>query len=203
MKSSVAQAARALAHGEIVVAPTESFCALMANARDAAALDRVFELKGRSTSHAVALMIPDVAAWAQWVTEIPAWASSLAERFWPGPLTVTLPARAGVDPRLCVDGCVGVRIPGSSPALDVVRAYGGAVTATSANLSGQPAVLGVDGLHVAFRSARYVWGTPGAGAGGAPSTIVRDTSEGLCIVRPGAVTRAALEQWGGRPLANA
>ena len=108
------------------------------------------------------------------------------EAHWPGPLTILLVAKPGLSPRLTRDGKVGVRVPGPSPAADLVRAFGHPVTATSANLSGEaplrsaeqlPAALveGLDGL------------VPGVSPGGAPSTLIDTTTSPMQILRAGAI----------------
>src|SRR5690606_25947417 len=100
--------------GGLVAAATESFFALMADAANSAALDRLFAVKGRETSKGVALMLGSADEWSAWVGPVPPAAAEVGRRFWPGPLTLALPALPHVDARLTVDGTVGVRVPGES-----------------------------------------------------------------------------------------
>ena len=106
--------------------------------------------------------------------------------YWPGPLTLLLRAKPGLSPRLVRDGKVGVRVPGPSPAAELTRAFGHALTATSANLTGQPSLRSVAELPPALRDA-VDGSVPGASPGGAPSTLIDATTTPMTIVRAGAI----------------
>src|SRR5690242_11249727 len=122
---------RILRAGGVIACPTETLQGLLADALDPAAVARVVALKRRGNDP-IALLVPDLAALDSLIEgELPAQARSLAETHWPGPLTLVLRARAGLDPALALQGTIGVRVPGASPALDLVRAYGAPLTATS------------------------------------------------------------------------
>lgn len=182
---------RAVAHlraGGLIAVATESSFGLMASASDPAALARLFDLKGRSAMKGVALIIDSVESWRPLVTDLPDAAVSLAAEFWPGPLSIALPAAPGVDERLVVDHSVAVRIPGASPALDLVRAFGAPLTATSANFAGEPplctaaevqALLGSRCVELVVMS--------GSAPGGPPSTLVRLENGAWVVLRPGAI----------------
>ncbi|HEX2733855.1 MAG TPA: L-threonylcarbamoyladenylate synthase [Polyangiaceae bacterium] len=182
--------------GGVLAIATESWFALVADARQPQALDALFAMKGRAAEHAVALMVGNSERWLELVCEPEPLARAFAERFWPGPLTLVVPARADLDPRLLKAGSVGVRVPGASPALEFLRASGAAVTATSANLAGEPPCANSDevcrvfGDWIASGQLRVV---KGQAPGGLPSTLVQIEAERFTIVRPGAITRAELE----------
>src|SRR5712691_7684765 len=95
-----------LSLGGVVAAATETFYGLLADPRLEGALDRLFALKGRAATHGVALLLPDRAAWSPLVSSVPELAARLADRFWPGPLTIALPARRELDRRVTVDDTV-------------------------------------------------------------------------------------------------
>ena len=108
------------------------------------------------------------------------------QTFWPGPLTILLPAKPDLSPRLTRDGKVGVRVPGPSPAADLVRAFGHPLTATSANRTGEPPLRSVDELPAAL--AKELGGVmPGVSPGGAPSTLIDSTVAPIEILRAGAI----------------
>src|SRR4051794_23925147 len=103
----------ALASGAVVAAATETYFGLLTDPRQPRALDALFQWKGRQADKGVALLVPDAVGWRELVAEIPELAETLADRFWPGPLTIALPARPDLDPRLTVDATVGVRRAGA------------------------------------------------------------------------------------------
>ena len=109
--SAVADALAALAAGEAIVYPTETFYALGVDALSSNALERLFAIKGREPGKPVALIAADTAMAFAVAREIPAQARVLAEAFWPGPLTLVLPARDEIPAALIgTDGGVGVRV---------------------------------------------------------------------------------------------
>jgi L-threonylcarbamoyladenylate synthase len=109
---NIARAARALAAGELVAFPTETVYGLGANARDAAAVGRLFAAKGRPTEHPVIVHLADADALSRWAKMVPAGAYALARAFWPGPLTMILPRADGVlDAVTGGQASVGLRVP--------------------------------------------------------------------------------------------
>ncbi len=140
-------------------------------------------------------MVPDVPCWERWVTRVPRPAMTLAKAFWPGGLTIALEAAKGVDPRLCVAGTIGIRQPGPSVAANLVAAYGGALTATSANLAGEPPCRTEDELLNAFEgqlAAGHLVAVRGCASGGPVSTLLRADDAGYQVLRAGAVSEEDL-----------
>jgi len=179
-----------LAEGGVVAAATETFFGLLADARRPSAVDRVFSLKGRDAAKGVALLLPDRAAWAPLVTEIPPLAALLADAFWPGPLTVVLPARPGLDARLQSEGTVAVRWPGTSDASRLTAAFGAPLTATSANLAGHAPAQESSEVEAAFPRAvarGELCVVSGLAPGGAPSTLVRIDEGRVKVLRLGQI----------------
>jgi L-threonylcarbamoyladenylate synthase len=175
-----------LEQGGVVACPTETWLGLLADARDDAAIERVAELKGRPADMPIALLLPDATAVAEVATTPPAAALALMAAYWPGPLTILLAAKAGLSPRLTRDGKVGVRVPGPSPAGDLVRAFGHPLTATSANLTGEPPLRSADELPAAI--AQGLGGVAsGVSPGGPPSTLIDTTTSPMQILRAGAI----------------
>lgn len=178
----------ALEQGGVVACPTETWLGLLADAHNPDAIERVAILKGRPKDLPIALLVPDAASVASLCAQPPNEATQgLMDRYWPGPLTVLVHAASTLSPRLTRDGKVGVRVPGPSPAADLVRAFDGPLTATSANLSGQPPVASVDGLPDSIRRGLAAE-VPGESPGGEPSTLLDATVSPIQILRQGAVT---------------
>jgi L-threonylcarbamoyladenylate synthase len=191
----VREVVRALGRGVVAAVATESFFGLLADVTSPAALDVLFSLKPRGSERGVGLLLPGREAWPSLVREIPEAARALADAFWPGPLTVALAAGEHVDPRLLVQGTLAVRDPGPGPAREVVLAFARPLTATSANLPGEPPAVRASEVERSFSSAiadgRLVV-LPGESPGGAPSTLVAVEAERVRLVRRGAVSEDAL-----------
>ena len=178
-----------------MAAATETYFGLLADARSASAIGRVFSLKGRDAAKGIALLLPNREAWSDLVVTVPASAAMLADRFWPGPLTIALEARPELDPRLVVDQTVAVRLPGASEAARIAAAFGAPLTATSANLAGAPpAAESAEVLRAFARAceAGEVVVAHGRAPGGAPSTLVRVDGGRLRVLRAGAVAESLL-----------
>ena len=171
--------------GGVVACATETLFGLLADARSDAAVQQVIALKRRG-GEPIALIAPDLASVEALALELSSEARALAARHWPGPLTLVVRARPGLPAALLRDGTVGVRIPGQSDALTLVRAFGGALTATSCNVSGQPAARSDAEARAYFTEGLHI--VPGVAPGGAPSTIVDVTGALPRVLRQGAVS---------------
>jgi L-threonylcarbamoyladenylate synthase len=202
--AAIAEAADALATGELVAFPTETVYGLGARADDDAAVARIFAAKGRPTDHPLIVHVPDAMAARYFSSGLPALAQRLMQAFWPGPLTVIVPrhpergaaAAGGQD-------TVGLRCPAHPVAhalLEAAAARGVAgVAAPSANRFGR--VSPTTARHVADEfdaGLRVLDG--GACPVGIESTII-DCSRGQAVLlRPGVLTRAQIEAAAGEPL---
>lgn len=179
--------------GGVVAVATETFFGLCADVRRASAVEAVFALKGREETKACALLIPNEEEWKPLVTEVPELATRIAAGFWPGPLTIALPARDDIHPLLRYRGKVAVRVPGASPALDLVRAFGGPLTATSANPSGAPSSRTAEDVRGYFEGRGGLLVLGGEAPGGMPSTVIELVDDGWKMVRAGAIPASVLE----------
>lgn len=178
--------------GGVVAYPTETFYGLGALARDEVALGRLAHAKGRPEGKPLPLVAADEAM-VEEVARLEGLARRLAERFWPGPLTLVLPARPGLPAAITGGtGTVGIRVPGSEVARALCRAAGGPIVSTSANPSGGPPPAEAARIDPAL--AARLDGTLDAGPapGGLPSTVVSVEGERLALVREGAVPFARI-----------
>ncbi|HEY2730172.1 MAG TPA: L-threonylcarbamoyladenylate synthase [Polyangia bacterium] len=184
----LAVAVVALRRGEIVAYPTETFYGLAVDARDELALARLRELKGRGEKAFSVLVVG--AEMLQLLCEPPSpRARALIERYWPGALTLALPARLNVPAALVADGCVAVRESPHPLARALVRAFRGPITATSANLPGAPPATTPAEVEAAL-GGRCVVLPGGKTPGGAPSTLARVRGNRIEVLREGAVILA-------------
>ncbi len=186
-EARVRAAAEVLRRGGLVAYPTETFYALGALARDAAAVERLAFAKGRPEGKPLPLVAAGRAQVDE-VAEVGAQAARLAEAFWPGPLTLVLPARPGLPALVGAGtGTVGVRVPGSDVARALSLAAGAALVATSANPSGERPPLRVEDLDTALRARLDAVLDLGPTPGGQPSTVVAVEGGAVRLVRDGAV----------------
>lgn len=182
----VQQAAELLRAGLVVAYPTDTLYGLAVDPRNAAAVKRLFELKGRPETSALTLIAADVDQ-VRAAGEMNAAAERLAARWWPGPLTIVIPARPVLAREMLAGGStVGVRISNHAVSVALARAAGFCVTATSANRSGAPAVSTAEAAVEALPDVDAVL-DGGPAPGGAPSTIVNASARELALVRAGAV----------------
>jgi L-threonylcarbamoyladenylate synthase len=184
----LARAAEALRRGELVAFPTETFYGLGAAALDAAAVRRVFEVKGRPESRPLLVLVDSEAMVDAVAAEIPAAARALMARHWPGPLTLVLRARPVVPVEVHAGtGTIGVRLSPHPVARGLVGALGAPVTAPSANLTGEPPPSDAAAVLRAFDGRIALVLDAGPTPGGSPSTVLDMTDDPPRLVRPGAV----------------
>jgi L-threonylcarbamoyladenylate synthase len=134
----IAAAVEVLRSGGVVAYPTETVYGLGVDARNAAALDRLYRIKERPDCHPVLLIVADEAQLLSVALPPEDHARQCMQAFWPGPISLVLPAVPGLHDSVAPEGKVCVRCPGLDFARELCAAFGGPVTSTSANLSGQP-----------------------------------------------------------------
>jgi L-threonylcarbamoyladenylate synthase len=189
-----ADAAVALRAGKLVVFPTETFYAIGADPMKANALAAILRVKGREPDKPIALIAADSVAAFAIARDVPAGAHLLAETFWPGPLTVVLPAREGMNEALIgPSGGIGVRVSPHPTARALAAAVGGLLTATSANLSGEPPARSLMQARQSLGARISVYLDGGALSSDAPSTVVAFGEDGgFQIVRAGVIGHKAI-----------
>jgi len=174
------------------VFPTETVYGIGADARSEVAVERLVAIRGREAGKPVLVLVADADMAATLAAEFPDPARRLAARFWPGPLTLVLPARDGLPaPITAGTGTVGLRVPGHPLARALAAELGRAVTAPSANPPGAepPRTLAAARAYFGARVAVYVDG--GALPGGA-STVAAVDAAGVRVLRAGAIAESAL-----------
>jgi L-threonylcarbamoyladenylate synthase len=190
----VAEAAAALRKGQLVVFPTETFYAIGADPMQPAALAALIRLKGREPDKPIALIAADALSAFRIAREIPPGARLLADTFWPGPLTLVLPACPGLNEVLVgASGGVGVRVSPHPTARSLAAAAGGLLTATSANLSGEPPARTLVQARAALGALISVYLDGGTLTSERASTVVDFGADGCArIVRSGVIDRDAI-----------
>jgi L-threonylcarbamoyladenylate synthase len=198
IESIFASALAALNRGEIIVFPTETLYGLGADALNESAVERVFHLKGRDPMNPIPVLISDETMLNQLVHAVPPLAKRLMERFWPGPLTLVLPARTHIPkPLINATGGIGVRVSSHPTATRLVRALGRPLTATSANPSGKPPARTLLEANSYFTGFLDVFIDGGSSTSARGSTVVEIQGERLLIIRAGDIARSTLEDFLG------
>ncbi|HEY0829020.1 MAG TPA: L-threonylcarbamoyladenylate synthase [Bacilli bacterium] len=194
--AAIQEAAEMIRAGKVVAFPTETVYGLGADARSDAAVERVFAAKGRPSDNPLIVHIASLSQLDELVGPRSATAQRLMERFWPGPLTLVLPARPGAVSKLVTAGLptVAVRRPAHPLALLLLGAAGCPVAAPSANRSGRPSPT--EASHVKEDLDGCIDGIIDGGPTrvGLESTVVEVNGEHVRVLRPGCVTLAQLEE---------
>lgn len=201
-KLQLSRAGKALRSGKLVAFPTETVYGLGANGLDAQAVARIFEVKRRPRTSPLILHVASIEAARELVTAWPEDAQRLAEAFWPGPLTLVLPRR-GVVPDIVTGGgdYVGVRMPSHPVAQALLAAAGVPVAAPSANRFTQISPTTAQHVRAGLGSDVDMILDGGACTVGIESSVLALYPDGPVLLRPGGISREAIEAVIGRPVA--
>jgi len=195
-RDAIQEAATWIVNGGVVAIPTDTLYGLAADPFSAAAVARVFVVKGRSAERALPLIASDAAQIAAHLGRLPRDAERLAARFWPGPLTVLVAAPRSLATDVTGGtGKVGVRVPADRVARAVCAAVGRPITATSANVSGGSATSDPAQVERMLGDRIDLLIDAGQTRGGAPSTIVDATGDRPALVRAGAIPWDEIQAW--------
>jgi L-threonylcarbamoyladenylate synthase len=206
----MADAAANLLAGNLVAFPTETVYGLGADACNAAAVARIYSVKGRPADHPLIVHVATMDALGDWASDVPAFAIALARDFWPGPMTLVM-RRSELAADFITGGqdTVGVRVPAHPVALGLLEAFarvgGKGVAAPSANRFGN--VSPTTAQAVSDELSDYLSDADqildgGACDVGVESTIIDCTGDAPRILRPGAVTIAMIEESTGLVVAD-
>lgn len=188
--SALADAASVIHRGGVVAIPTDTLYGLAADPFSPAAISRLFAVKGRADGHAVALVAADTAQVERQLGALSDTGRRLASSYWPGPLTLLVDRPSSLPAALTGDSTrVGVRVPNHDVTRELCRACGHMLTATSANMSGEPASDDPDVVARVFAASDVeLLLDAGRTPGGPPSTIVEVLHDGVRLIRPGAIS---------------
>ncbi len=193
--SCLRTAAAAIRRGEVVAIPTDTFYGLGADPFQPKAVERIFQIKKRPETKPILLLIASTNQLRGLVRNVPAAFHTLAARFWPGPLTIILPAAVSLPAAVTAGtGTVAVRLPAAAVPRALARAVGRPLTGTSANLSGRRAARTARDVASQLGASVYHILDGGRSRSREASTIL-DLSGPPRIVRPGAIPESALEPY--------
>lgn len=176
-------AERAIADGEIVAFPTDTVYGVGCDPFNTEAILKIYEAKGRGMEKSLPILLSDITDVEKVASEVPPAARILAEAFWPGALTLVVPRQERLPSALTARDTVGLRIPNHDWLRELIRSCGGALAATSANLSGKPDALDAQEVLSYLGDKVRLVVDGGRASGGVPSTVVD------CTVSPPAILR--------------
>ena len=187
-EEKLAEAIRILLEGGVAAFPTETFYGLGADARNEAAVEKIFRIKGRNFRNPLSVIVANDREVIPLVEEIPATAKILMQTFWPGPLTLIFRAAPSISSRLTGGtGKIGIRVSSHPVARFLAAGLAGPLTATSANLSGGPECSSADAVIRTLGDLADAVIDGGPTPGGSGSTILDITVSPPRILREGAI----------------
>ncbi len=188
-------AANIIKTGGLVAIPTETVYGLGANGLDPAAVAQIFQVKGRPNDNPLILHIAGAEQIRLYAHRVPQAAYDLAEKFWPGPLTMILPAR-DIVPRSTTGGLdtVGLRCPDCDVTRQIIRLSGVPIAAPSANISGKPSTTTAEHVYHDHAGKIPLIVDNGASRVGVESTIIDLTETPPRLLRPGGITPEQLTE---------
>jgi L-threonylcarbamoyladenylate synthase len=188
-----AYAAEVIRIGGLVIFPTDTVYGIAADIWQPQTIAALYAAKLRPPEKAIPVLLADPGHIGLVASDVPPMARRLAEAFWPGPLTIAVPKLPTLPEIVSTLPTVGVRIPDHDGARAVIRACGGALAVTSANLSGQPNPLTAKEAGILGESVALIL-DGGRCCGGQPSTVVDVSGDRLSIVRVGPIDEEALRR---------
>jgi L-threonylcarbamoyladenylate synthase len=186
--TSIDLAVEQLQQGRIVAFPTETYYGLAVDPKNESAVTALFNLKKRPVNKPLLLLVKNTSQLSHLVSHVPPELKPLMEKYWPGPLTLIFPAHPLVNNKITArTGTVGIRISPHPIAEKIVRKFGGAITATSANISGiPPAKTAQEVVDMFGDDIDYVLDGGGTTAG-LCSTIIGVKKSQLQVIRTGVI----------------
>jgi L-threonylcarbamoyladenylate synthase len=186
-------ARQAIANGELVAFPTDTVYGLACDPYNVEAIARLYAAKSRDRLKALPLLLADVDIVSQVAPAVPRCAEQLGGRFWPGALTLVVAARPELPKELGGECTIAVRVPDHSELRDFLAACGGALAASSANLSGMPDAVTAQQAADYLGDSVAIIVDEGPTRGGVPSTVVDCTHEPPKVLRHGAIPDHEIE----------
>ena len=200
--TAIARAAELIRSGQLVAVPTETVYGLAADATDGEAVARIYAAKGRPSFNPLIVHVGGMAD-VEVIAELPPAAHRLAKAFWPGPLTMVLPSRAGSPIATLVTAglpTIAVRMPAHPAMRALIAAASAPLAAPSANASGRISATRAGHVAASLGDRVPLILDGGPTEHGLESTIVATEADRLRLLRPGPIDMQALEQASGLPV---
>ncbi len=190
MEQQLQKAVSILKNGGVIACPTDTVYGLGADAFNEEAVRRIYQIKQRPFDQPLSVLIAEMSELNRLTETFPEAARVLADRFWPGGLTLVVSKSASIPDWVTAGGdTVAVRIPDHPITLDLIRALGNPLIGTSANLSGYPSVTSAEEVRAQMGGAVDFILDGGVCPGGIESTVVDVTGQFPVVLRKGAISR--------------
>ena len=192
----IAHAAHLIRAGKVIATPTDTLYGLAADPFNLSAVDMIFRIKGRSSHKPVLLMVNSIEQAEEVATDLPPLFYSLARKFWPGPLTMIVPASRRIPRKIASEvGKVAVRFPNAGIPCALMQELNFPLTGTSANLAGMEACVTAEQVQKQIGDRIPLIIDGGITSAGAPSTMIDITADGWKPVREGAILMADIAEF--------
>jgi L-threonylcarbamoyladenylate synthase len=187
------QAISTVQRGGVAAFPTDTVYGIGASLRHPAALARIYDIKGRPPDKPIPILVSRADVIPDLVEDADPDLVALAHRYWPGPLTVILRAKASLPVEVkAPDGTCGIRIPNHSVPLAIAQANGGAIATTSANKSGELAATQASAIRESLGDELDLILDGGIAPGSVASTVIRREGDTISVIREGSVSAEQL-----------
>lgn len=197
-KENIQQAVETLTQGGVIAYPTETVYGLGADIRQGSAIEKILVLKGRPSSAALIILIPNASFLTELAEEITPLTQQLINCFWPGPLTLLFKALPSVSPIITGgSGKVGVRVSPDPDCMALMHAWNRPLISTSANPSGQPPATRVSEIHAYFNSSLDCILDGGPRNFSEPSSVLDCSGPAPILIREGAIPKSELMTYAG------
>ena len=198
LSTSISRAVQILRDGGVIALPTDTLYGISANALDPEAAAKVFSIKGREERSPLPIFVSDSEDLFRYGRDVPDAAVRIAEIFWPGKLTIVV-RKSDLIPDVVSGGLdtVGLRIPDHPAPREIVAQLGAPITATSANVSGKPALTSAEDVVAELGSRLDLVLDGGILAPSAPSTVIDVTADPPRILRQGALSASDIQKLAG------
>lgn len=190
-ETTITHAVNALQPGSVIVLPTDTVYGIGCRFDDSNAIERIFSLKHRDANKSIAVLLGDLAQIDALTDTFPDSARDLAERFWPGGLTLIVPKKAGLPENLSHFPTIGIRIPNHEWTRELIQRVG-PLAVTSVNLSGEPPARTIAEIPADWVNDLAAVYDDGPVKGGKASTVVDCATTPLRILREGPLSRESL-----------
>lgn len=185
-QKALTAAAAVLRQGGIAAIPTDTVYGFAADVHNEAAVAKLYRIKERSQNKSIAVLLGDAQQAHLVAHDFPAKAQRLADRYWPGALTIIIRKKAGLPENLTANALVGLRIPDLDFTRDLIRLTG-PLAVTSANISGEPPARSVSDFAGELGPKLDIIIDGGPSSGGVPSSVINCETEPAVILREGAI----------------
>lgn len=187
IKTALKAAADVLLRGGVAAIPTDTVYGFAALVHDEKAIERLYRIKERSQNKSIAVLLGDAVQAHEVAHEFPAKAQRLADKYWPGALTIIIRKKTGLPADLTSNDLVGLRIPDHEFTRDLIRLTG-PLAVTSANISGQPPAKSIAEFTDELGDQLDIIIDGGPSRGGVPSSVINCDADPATILREGAIS---------------